>query len=119
MAQFKRSDRVSELIHRAVSTIIKDELWDERVKNVTVTGVETTRDLKHATVYVSVLGDETEKKNALKALVGAVGFLRSRLGDELSLRYTPEIHIRYDSSIVDGMYMDKLLSELNKDSDGV
>ena len=118
MRQSNRSERVSELIHRAVSSIIETELWDERVKHVTVTGVETSRDLKHADVFVSVLGDETEKENALKALTGAAGFLRSRLGEELSLRYTPEIHIRYDSSIVDGMYMDKLLSDLNKKRDG-
>jgi ribosome-binding factor A len=116
MAQFKRSERVSEVIHRAISPIIRDELWDERVKQVTVTGVETSRDLKHAYVYVSILGDETERANALKALAGAAGFLRSRLGEELSLRYTPEIHIRYDSSIVDGMHMDKLLSDLNSKS---
>lgn len=118
MRRCNRSDRVSELIHRAVSSIIENELWDERVRHVTVTGVETSRDLKHADIFVSVLGDETEKANALKALTGAAGLLRSRLGEELSLRYTPEIHIRYDSSIVDGMHMDKLLSELNKNRDG-
>lgn len=117
MAQFRRSDRVSEVIHRVVSNVIENELWDERIKHVTVTGVEATRDLKHAYVYVSVMGGEEEQKNALKALTGAAGFLRSRVGEELTLRHTPEIHIRYDSSLVDGMYMDKLISDLNIDRD--
>lgn len=118
MKKYQRSERVSELIHRAVASIIENELWDERVRHVTVTGIETSRDLKHADVFISVLGDETERKNALKALTGAAGFLRLRLGEELSLRFTPEIHIRYDDSIVHGMHMDKLLSDLNKDRDG-
>ena len=116
MGQFKRSERVSGLVHRTLSTIIEHNLWDQRVKNVTVTGVEVSRDLKHAHVYVSVLGDDSETEAAIKALNGARNFLRSRLGEEIRLRYTPELHFRYDSSIVDGMRMDKLLAELNGNS---
>ena len=113
MGQVKRSERVSGLVHRILSTIIEHDLWDQRVKNVTLTGVEVSRDLKHANVYVSVLGDDDETVAAIKALKGATSFLRLRLGEEIKLRYTPELHFRYDSSIVDGMRMDKLLAELN------
>lgn len=114
MNRYKRSDRVSGLIHRAVAELIENELWDARFQGVTVTGVEVTRDLKIAAVYVSMLKDGELIGETIDALNGAAKFIRSRLGDELSLRYTPDIQFRYDKSIVEGMRMDALLSEITK-----
>jgi len=116
MNQHLRSDRVNELIHRCISTIIESELDDERIKNVTVTGVEVTRDLKHAQIYVSVLGDEQETAISIKSLNGAAGFIRMRLGQEIILRHIPELQFRYDNSLVEGMRMDKIFEEINQKS---
>ena len=116
MARFQRSDRVREVVRRAISRMLENEIWDERVSGVTVTGVEVTRDLKIANVYFSVLGDDRAAKDAADALNSAAGFLRSRLGDEIRLRYTPELHFRYDSTLAEGMRMDRLIEGLNRES---
>jgi ribosome-binding factor A len=114
MNQHLRSDRVNELIHRSISKIIESELDDQRIRNVTVTGVEVTRDFKHAQIYISVLGDEQETATSLKALNKAAGYIRMRLGSEIILRCVPELQFRYDSSLTEGMRMDKLIEEINQ-----
>ena len=116
MSRFQRSDRVKEVVRRAISQIIENELWDERVNGVTVTGVDVSRDLKYAKVYFSILGDDQAISDASDALNSAAGLLRSRLGDAIRLRYTPELQFRYDSTLANGMHMDRLLEELNRDS---
>ncbi len=115
MNKFKRSDRVSNQIHRIISNIIKNEMRDSRVDMVTVTGVELTRNLKNARIYVSVLCDENDVEESVAALNNASNFIRSRLGESIALKNIPAIKFYYDSSIVDGMRMDKLLDEINKE----
>ena len=112
MHRFNRSKRVSELIHREISVIIDQELRDSRIGMVTVTGVDISKDLKNAKVYVSVLGNEDEARLSLDTLNTASQFIRLRLGERIVLKYLPSITFYFDSSTVDGMRIDKLLNEI-------
>ncbi|MCE5250658.1 30S ribosome-binding factor RbfA [bacterium] len=111
MKRFNRTDRVSQLIHREVSIIIDREMKDHRIGMVTVTSVDVSKDLRHANVYVSVLGDTEAVQSSLDALNDAAGFIRMSLGTRVILKYLPELTFRYDSSLIDGMKMDKLIEQ--------
>jgi ribosome-binding factor A len=107
-----RIDRISEQVKKEVSEIIQNELKDPRLPQmVSVTEAEVTRDLRYAKVYVSVMGTETDKKNALQALKNAAGFVRREIGQRLQLRYTPEILFELDNSIERGVYITKLIRD--------
>ena len=114
MKRFNRIDRVSELIHREVANIIDLELKDTRVGMVTVTGVEVSKDIRNARIYVSVLGNSEETASSLAALNNAAAFIRSRLKIKVILRYIPELRFYFDSSTVDGMRIDKILDQISK-----
>lgn len=109
MANFKRTDRISELILREISDIIAHDIRDNRIGMVSVSGVDVTRDLKNASVYVTVLGDENDVDISLKVMNNAAQFIRSRLIERIELRYIPVLKFLYDDSIVNGMRMDKIL----------
>ncbi len=81
---------------------------------VTVTGVEVSRDLRNARVFVSILGSEEEMKTSLDVLNEASGFIRNCLKTRVILKYLPALRFYYDSSTVDGMHIDKLIDEINK-----
>ncbi|NLK86045.1 MAG: 30S ribosome-binding factor RbfA [Clostridiaceae bacterium] len=107
-----RTDRISEEIKKEVSAIIQNELKDPRLpKMISVTAAEVTRDLRYAKIFISVLGDENDKKNAIKGLKSAAGFIRREIGQRLKLRYTPEILIELDNSIERGVYLNKLIED--------
>jgi ribosome-binding factor A len=109
-----RTGRVSEQIKKELSVLIQSELKDPRIGFVTVTGVEVPNDFAQAKVYLSVLGDEEQKKNTLIALDKANGFLRSELGKRIRFRHTPELIFKFDESIAYGSHIEKLLSEIDK-----
>lgn len=117
MQRYKRTDRVSELISREISLIIDRELRDTRIGMVTVTGVDISKDMKNARVFVSVLGGDEETKRSLDGLNNAAQFIRARLAERITLRYIPTLVFSYDSSTVDGMRMDKILDGLNDSGD--
>lgn len=107
-----RTDRVSEEMKKEVSAIIQNELKDPRLpKMISVTTAEVTRDLRYAKIFISVLGDENDKKNAIQGLKSAAGFIRREIGQRLKLRYTPEILFELDNSIERGVYLNKLINE--------
>jgi len=107
-----RLERISEEMKKEVSSIIQYELKDPRLPQmVSVTSAEVTRDLRYAKIYVSVLGSEEEKENALKALKSAQGFIRREIGHRLKLRYTPELVFHLDNSIERGVYITRLIDE--------
>ncbi len=112
MARYKRTDRVSELIRREISDIIANDVRDERIGMVSVSGAEVSRDLKNATVYVTVLGDETDVDISVKALNNAAQYIRSCLSERVELRYIPVIKFLFDNSIISGMRMDKILDDI-------
>ena len=115
MNRFNRTKRVSELIHREISIIIDQELRDSRIGMVTVTGVDVSKDLKNARIYVSVLGNEDEVKLSLSILNAASHFIRLRLGERVILKYLPAISFYFDSSTVNGMRIDKLLNKIKNE----
>ncbi len=104
-----RINRINEEVRRELSDILR-ELKDPRIPVMTsVVSVSVTQDLRYATVYVSVFGDEEVKKNALSALKNSAGFARRELGHRLNLRYTPEIIYKADDSIEHGARINELL----------
>jgi ribosome-binding factor A len=114
MAKF-RVGRVGEQIKKELSQILQMELKDPRIGFVTVTGVDVTNDLSQATVYLSVLGDDSQKEETLKALAKAQGFIRSELGRRVRLRHTPELIFKFDTSIEYGSRIEQLLAQLNRE----
>jgi len=115
MNKFKRSDRVSHSIHRAISNIIESELHDSRIGMVTVTGVDLGEDLKNARVYVSVLGDDKDIELSINILNKASSYIRARVSEKIVLKYIPAIKFYYDSSTVNGIHIDKLFKKINKE----
>ena len=106
-----RMRRVNESIRQVLSEAVP-ELKDPRVGFVTVTGVETTGDLRQATVFVSVLGDEKARMRTLQGLSAAHGVLQSAIAHELKLKRTPQLTFEYDPSVERGVRMSKLIDEL-------
>jgi ribosome-binding factor A len=104
-----RMRRVDEAVRAVLSDAIASDLKDPRIGFVTVTGVKTSPDLRHATVYVSVLGDEQERAATLDGLRSAHGFLRHRVATELTLKHTPTLTFSYDESVDRGMRISQLL----------
>lgn len=113
----KRLNRISEEVKRVVSELIYNGLKDPRVNSMTtITNVEVTRDLRFAKIYVSVFGDKDEKENTIIGLESAKGFIRKEIGSRIDLRYAPEPIFYLDESIEQGLYMSKLIEDLNKDN---
>ena len=106
-----RMRRVDEAIREVLSEAIPS-LKDPRIGFVTVTGVRTTTDLRHATVWVSVLGTERAREATLAALGGAAGVLQAAVNRELRLRWTPQLRFAYDPSVERGVRMTRLIDEL-------
>jgi ribosome-binding factor A len=112
----QRMRRVNESLREVLSEGIV-ELKDPRVGFVTVTGVETSSDLRHARVYVSVLGGERKREQSLEALQSAHGVLQARVGRELRLKRTPQLAFEYDPTVERGVRMTQLIDELAPDTD--
>lgn len=113
-----RMRRVDEAMRAVLSEAITTDLQDPRVGFVTVTAVKTSPDLRHARVYVSVLGDDADRADCLAGLRSAHGYLQSRLAGELRLKHTPTLTFDYDESIDRGMRITELLAEEPEDADG-
>ena len=94
----RRVERVSDLIKQQVSNIISNDLKDPRVGFVTVTSVDLSRDLRHAKVYISVMGSDEDRERTMEALNRASGFMRTSLGNRIRIRHIPELLFRYDDS---------------------
>jgi ribosome-binding factor A len=106
-----RSARIADQIQRELAEIVRLELRDPRVRLLTLTGVELSRDQSHAKVFFTVLGPESEGREALEGLQRAAGFLRSQLGRRLTTRTVPELHFEYDESIERGARLSRLIDE--------
>ena len=113
-----RMRRVDEAVRAVLSDAIAKDLKDPRVGFVTVTGVKTSPDLRHARVYVSVLGDEQTRADTLDGLRSAHGFLQGRVAAELTLKHTPTLTFEYDESIDRGMRISQLLDRARPEPDG-
>jgi ribosome-binding factor A len=108
--------RVNEAVREVVSEAV-GELKDPRIGFVTVTGVETSPDLRHARVFVSVLGSEAKRTKTLDGLAAAHGVLQARVARELRLKRTPQLAFEYDPTVERGVRMTQLIDELAPDAD--
>ncbi|MEW4566367.1 30S ribosome-binding factor RbfA [Tautonia sp. JC769] len=106
-----RIERLNEAVREVVSSAVLFEVADPRVKGVTVLEAEVASDLKHATVFVSVMGDETQQRLALRGLQSASGFLQSRLAARLKTRYTPILRFELDQGVKKSVAMSRLIDE--------
>jgi ribosome-binding factor A len=111
MTDTGRLRRIDESIKQVLTDGIA-ALKDPRIGFVTVTGVQTTPDLEHATVWVSVLGDEDDQERTLAVLQGAAGVLQARVNRALRLRRTPRLRFAYDAAVERGVRMSQLIDEL-------
>ena len=112
----RRADRVAAGIREEVATFLAEDVKDPRITGmVTVTGVEVTRDLRHAKVFVSVMGTDAERAATYEGLASVALHLRSRVGRALRLRLAPEIDFRPDESIARAARIEDLLAQI-KDS---
>jgi ribosome-binding factor A len=106
--------RVNEAIKEVLGAAMPG-LKDPRIGFVTITGVETTPDLRHARVFVSVLGSERNRERSMQGLEAAHGILQSRLAHELRMKRTPQLTFEYDPTVERGVRMTKLIDELAPD----
>ena len=100
-------------IREEVATFLAEDAKDPRITGlVTVTGVDVTRDLRHAKVFVSVMGSETDRASTFEGLASIAGHLRSRVGKALRLRLAPEISFRQDESVAHAARIEDLLAKI-------
>jgi len=115
--EFGRPQRVAQELQKEIAMIIQREIKDPRVgMMVTVSGVEVSRDLAYAKVFVTFLNDEDADsvKAGVKVLQDASGYIRSLLGKAMRLRIVPELTFFYDNSLVEGMRMSNLVTNVVK-----
>lgn len=110
-----RVRKLQEFIKQEFSQMLMRGLKDPRIGFVTVTEVEVTGDLRQATIYVSLFGNDEAKKESLQALRHASGHIRSELGKTLHLRHTPEIFFKQDTSLDYSMHIESILNTIKKD----
>ncbi len=108
-----RQQRVADQIQKELASFIQFELKDPRLKLVTVSGVEVSRDFSYADVYVTFMGvnADDEAKELLLVLNRASGYLRKLLGQAIKLRLTPSLRFHYDKTLVRGMQLNSLISK--------
>jgi ribosome-binding factor A len=112
-----RSERLAEAIKEDVSGIIQRDLRDPRIGFVSITSVVVSHDLRHAKIFVSVLGDDDAKRRTMQGLERARGHVRSALGARLEIRFVPEILFRLDESIERGSRVVALMREVSKEGE--
>ena len=113
----RRILRLNETIKSALSDLIQNDLKDPRLGFITITGVEVGADLRHAYVYISVLGEEKDWKNSIAGLINARKHLRLELGKKVKMKYVPEIEFKADRSIEEGMKIFDLIKKISIEKD--
>ena len=109
-----RTHRVGELIKEELSEMIKRQLKDPRIGLVTITGVEVSPDLRHADVYIDVLGNKKQRETTLEGLRRSSGYLRKELSKKLRLKHFPELKFEFDPSIEAGLRIEKIIKKLHR-----
>ena len=111
-----RIERVNELMREAIATILSTKITDPRIGFVTVTKVETTPDLRHARVFLSILGDRKQRAKTMEALEHAKGFVRNEMAKVVRLKYLPELAFQTDESLESSYRIGSILKRLEKES---
>ncbi len=118
--EFGRPQRVSQELQKEIAIILQREIKDPRLGMMTtVSGVEVSRDLAYAKVFVTFLNDKDENaiKEGIKVLQDASGYIRTLIGKAMRLRIVPELTFFYDNSLVEGMRMSNLVSNVIRNDD--
>ena len=110
-----RQEKLAELIAVELSDLLRTRIKDPRVGFASITHVEVSGDLRHAKVFVSVMGTQEEQAETIKALKHAAGFLRHELASRLVLRYMPEITFKLDTSIEEGARILDLIRQVEQE----
>ena len=108
----QRTERVDELLRQEIGSIVARDVADPRIGFATITSVETTPDLRHAKVWVSVIGQPSERDATVAALRRAMPFVRHELGTRLRIKRIPDLHVHLDDTAERGTRVLQLLSEL-------
>ena len=108
----RRTLKVASAIREVISMAILTDLKDPRVRDVTVTFVEVTPDLRQAKVHVSIMGDETKQNLSLRGLKAAAGYLQAKLNDRIEMRYTPRLEFKLDKGVKHSLEVDRILKEV-------
>lgn len=116
MATIKQQ-RVAQLIHNILSSLLMNEVTDPALSAVTVTGVTVDREIEYADVYVHALGDDEMQQEVMRGLERASGFLRRELAQRVTLRKTPVLHFHWDAALEHGERIDALLDSLRDDEE--
>lgn len=111
----RRLEKMSELLRETIADLLLRKSKDPRLKEINVTGVKVTADLKKAVVHYSVLGGDEAKAEARKALGKAAGFVRAAVGESLRLKYAPEIKFEFDRNLEYAQHMNELFSQLTEE----
>src|SRR5437868_15520499 len=115
MPNVHRQERLGELIAAELSELLRTRVKDPRVGFASITHVEVSGDLRHAKVFVSVMGDAEEQTETMKALRRATGFLRHELATRIVLRYMPELVFKLDTSIEEGARILALIQQIEQE----
>src|SRR5210317_389526 len=107
-----RQERTAEEIRMILSDLLRRDVSDPRLMDLTVTRVLIDRELQHANVYVNALGDESRQKEVMKALEKAGGYFRYELAQRMSLRTVPELHFHWDPTLAYAQEVDEILNNL-------
>jgi len=118
MARQHRPERLASLLTEIVSELLQREMKDPRLGFASVTHVDVSADLRVVKVYVSVLGSEAEQQETFRVLRGATGFVRSMVGEQVRLRFTPELHFLLDKSLEQGDRVLRLMKQLAAQESG-
>jgi ribosome-binding factor A len=113
----QRTDRVDELLRQEIGVLLAKEIADPRIGFVTITDVETAPDLRHAKVWVSIIGGKADQKETLRALQHSMGFIRHELGRTLRIKRIPDLHVHLDDSMERGTRLLHMLQELDEGKD--
>jgi ribosome-binding factor A len=109
--EFSRSRRVGEQMQRELAELIQRDMKDPRLGFVTVSGVEVSKDLEHAKVFISLLNEQEEAESSLRVLQAGAGFLRRELGKRMKLRAVPQLRFVHDRTAAEGHRLSSLIDE--------
>lgn len=109
----KKIERVNDAIQKEIGLIIKKEIADPRIDNVTITDVDVSPDLKNASVYVSAI--TTDVDQAIKALRKAKGFIKLKIGERIRIKYLPDLKFEKDETIDEAMKIERIIKEIHKE----
>ena len=111
---YSRATRVADLLKEEISEMLCKEVKDPHIGFITITDVDLSKDLKHAQVFYTILGDEQQAEESADALSRVSSFIKKQLGKRLRMRYIPEIIFKYDHSLAYGTKIDNILDSLKE-----